>query len=451
MKKMWKQHPKILLPELMRRFYELGLNTSRGGNASMQVEEGRWCTPSALDKAELTPEDMMFLHQDGTVFGKHDVSIETYIHMTIMDRCRDRKAVLHVHDLPVVEFSVMNKAPRTTLYPTCLMGRKIPVTPFAIPGSQELADTLADTINETDSPCAILCNHGAFFAEKNMFRAVETLEALDFLCRTEQSAAGAGMRTLRLIPEDAAELLCRYRARPMQARKDEPLPVKARQMAEKLCALTRRAYRKRLFSINSGIFAARVDARSFLIAPDDVDRYNLMPEDFVLVRDGAIPEHTQQPLYADFCQRLFSAFSKIACVAIAQPAHAMVFACADVPFESKVLPESFSKLRNARHVPFGGLYLEGAEDISHFDPACGPVTIVENECVVCTAGNIFNAFECCELVDEYARIQMHIAQMREKSISLTDDQLAHVLLGEEQKMETDLRRYANRQPLSHWS
>ena len=437
------QLPQELLPELMKRLYDRELNTSRGGNISIQVSDGRWCTPSALDKATLKPDDMMFFRNDGVVFGKNDVSLETYIHMNIMDRCKDRRAIIHVHALPIIEFSIANIAPKTDIYPTCVMDHIIPVTPFQIPGSQELADTLVEAFNRENSPCVILANHGAFFAQNNIFDTVATVEATDSLCRTMQSAACLG--TLRPMPKNARALLNRYRQHKMSCTDDHPVFTgKTLQIAQEICKLSRRAYSRKLFNIDSGIYAARVDANSFLIMPDRIDRLNINPEDMILIKDGKMPEGVLQPIHADFCMKMFNAYPSINSIIIAQPACAMIFACSNVQFESTVLPESYSKLRNAHYVPFGGLHIETPSDIAAFDPQNGPVTFVENECIVCTSESIFNCFECCELVEEYARIQVHIAQMKQRPVLLTDKQLSDVLYGEAHKRETDLERYSNR-------
>lgn len=444
MDRMLHQPPQELLANLMKRMYERELNTSRGGNISMQVENGRWCTPSALDKASLKADDIMFFRNDGIVFGKNDVSIETYIHMNIMDRCKNRRAVIHVHALPIIEFSVANRAPRTNLYPSCVMGYTIPVTPFQIPGSQNLADTLVEAFNRENTPCVILANHGAFFANERMSDVVASVEAVDALCRMEQNAACLG--ELRCMPENADELLQRYRQREMPRYSDQDmLPQKYYEIGDQLCKLTRRAYERKLFNIDSGVFAARLDAHRFLITPDEVDRKGIAVQDLILVEDGKLPQNAKAPLYADFCARLFDEYPSINAITIAQPACAMIFACADIPFESKVLPESYSKLRNVNYVPFGGLYIESPNDISAFDPKNGPVTIVQNECIVCTSESIFNCFECCELVEEYAHIQVQIAQMNQQPVLLTDAQLENVLYEEEHKRETDLARYSQRE------
>lgn len=441
MKKMLRHPPQNTLPWLMKRLYETELNTSKGGNLSMQMPDGRWCTPSGLDKADMQPEDMMFFRPDGAVVGRHDVSIETYIHMNIMDRC-NRKAVIHVHALPLIAYSVMHRAPNPRLYPNYLMGQKLPVTPFRIPGSQMLADELVNAFNETGATAAILANHGAFFADENIYRALESLESTVALCRTEQAAACLGEPAF--MPENAEEILDGY----MQAKAEEYLPEapseEALRTMEELSKLHARAYRKLLFTVGSGTIAARINETDFVMPMDDCDRLTLSAsEDFIIVRNGKIPKGSPQPRHAAFLAELFKAYPGIHAVSIAQPPNAMAFAVTQAKLESRVLPESFSKLRFLRRLPFGSLDARKfcAAD---WDPAQGPVRVLDNECIVCTGKNIFDAFECCELVEEYGRIQVCSAQMGGQMIALSDEQLAEVLFEEERKAMTDMERYQTR-------
>lgn len=442
MKKMLTEAPQNTLARLMKRLYETELNTSKGGNLSMQVPEGRWCTPSGLDKADMHPEDMMFFRQDGAVVGKHDVSIETYIHMNIMDRCAGRRAVIHVHALPLIAYSVMHSAPNPRLYPNYLMEQKLPVTPFRIPGSQALADELVNAFNETGATAAILANHGAFFADENIYRALESLESMVALCRTEQASACLGQTAV--MPENAGEILAGYRQEKLEETDCKTPSVQELHIMEEVAKLHARAYRKLLFRANSGTIAARINETDFIMPMDDCDRLALrVPEDFVIIRSGSIPHGSGQPRDAAFLAKLFAAHAGVQAVSIAQPPNAMAFAVTQAKLESRVLPESFSKLRFLRRLPFGSLDSRSfcAAD---WDPARGPVQVLDNECIVCTGKNIFDAFECCELVEEYGRIQVCAAQMGREMIALSDEELKVVLLEEERKAKTDLERYQNR-------
>lgn len=435
---MLEQRPQVLLAELMRRLYLTELNTSKGGNVSIRCAQGRWCTPSGLDKSAMAPEDMLFFREDGTVVGRHDVSIETAIHMNILDHCPDSNAVIHVHDLPLIAFSVMHKAPDTTLYPTRLMGQSIPVTPFEIPGSQALADGLVYALKSSGAPMAILANHGAFVSGENMFRALERLEAADFLCRSEQAA---GTIAVRPMPLNARSLIKGYAGDAMPTYEAAPPDDRETAVLAQMAALHARAYHRRLFAVNSGLIAVRLGGNDFAMPLDDCDRLHLTAGDFSIVRGGKLPQGMKQPILARFLCEIFAAYPQINAVSVAQPAMAMAFAITDEALDSRVLPESYSKLRRLRRLPFGS-FARGAQA---FDPARGYVFIVENECIVSLCGGAFEAFECCELMEEYARIQISARQMGLCTIPLTDAQLEQVLLEESRKAQTDLMRFAKRE------
>ena len=208
-----------------------------------------------------------------------------------------------------------------------------------------------------------------------------------------------------------------------------------------MSALHARAYRRRLFAVNSGLIAVRLGGNDFAMPLDEGDRLHLGLDDFAIIRGGKLPQGTKQPALARFLQEVFRAYPQINAVSVAQPAMAMAFALTDEELDSRVLPESYSKLRKLRRRPFGAF----ARGASQFDPALGCVSIVENECVVSLCAGAFEAFECCELMEEYARIQISARQMGLRTIPLTQAQLDQVLLEESKKAETDLRRFAKRE------
>ena len=64
--------PAVLISEYMTRLYENGMTTTSGGNLSVMDENGSlWISPSGVDKAHLTPEDIMEVKADGTIMSRN--------------------------------------------------------------------------------------------------------------------------------------------------------------------------------------------------------------------------------------------------------------------------------------------------------------------------------------------------------------------------------------------
>ena len=77
MNKIIEMTPEQTIAEYMTRLYDNRMTTTSGGNLSVMDENGSlWISPSGIDKAHLTPDDIMEVKTDGTVSGKHRPSTE---------------------------------------------------------------------------------------------------------------------------------------------------------------------------------------------------------------------------------------------------------------------------------------------------------------------------------------------------------------------------------------
>ncbi|XP_039278981.1 methylthioribulose-1-phosphate dehydratase-like [Nilaparvata lugens] len=96
------EHPRDLIPELCRQFYQLGWVTGTGGGISIRDKEEIYIAPSGVQKERLQPEDLFV--QD--VFGK-DISLPADEKRLKRSQCtplfmcayraRNAGAVIHTH------------------------------------------------------------------------------------------------------------------------------------------------------------------------------------------------------------------------------------------------------------------------------------------------------------------------------------------------------------------
>jgi L-fuculose-phosphate aldolase len=91
-------HPADQLVVIISRIYRSGMTTTSGGNLSIMDEAGdMWITPSAVDKGNLTAQDIVCVKADGTIVGKHKPSSEYPFHKAIYNMRPQMKAVIHAH------------------------------------------------------------------------------------------------------------------------------------------------------------------------------------------------------------------------------------------------------------------------------------------------------------------------------------------------------------------
>ncbi len=191
-----------------RALISSGLVTGTSGNVSARTPEGDvLITPSGLDYASMSPEDVVLVDLEMNVLeGSLVPSTETPMHTGIYKARRNVDAVVHTHsrfattlaclgwEIPPVHYML------TTLGPD---GR-IPLAPYILYGTEQLADNAASALGESHNAC-LLANHGTITvgesAEKAFARTVVLEEMAELYYRTRL----AGEPVL-LDPEQVAEV-----------------------------------------------------------------------------------------------------------------------------------------------------------------------------------------------------------------------------------------------------
>ncbi|MCA1747316.1 MAG: class II aldolase/adducin family protein, partial [Bacteroidales bacterium] len=138
-------HPRDQIILTISRIYKRGLTTTSGGNISIIDESGDiWVTPSAIDKGSLRRSDIVCIRKDGTIEGRHKPSSEFPFHRAIYKHRPELKAIIHAHPPGLVAFSIARKIPNTNVIPQAknICG-PIGYAPYALPGSEELGDSIA--------------------------------------------------------------------------------------------------------------------------------------------------------------------------------------------------------------------------------------------------------------------------------------------------------------------
>ena len=167
----------------MRRLYKQGLTTTSGGNISLRISGNIIAiTPSATDKGRMRWNEIGLMNIKGeNLTPDLKTSIETVMHLSIYKE-RDVKAIVHAHPTCATAFTAMKNEINTTLTAeACAILGKPVFVPYAIMGSERLAQLVAKNIHNSD--ILLLENHGILTVGSSLLQAFDRLEVLENAAR----------------------------------------------------------------------------------------------------------------------------------------------------------------------------------------------------------------------------------------------------------------------------
>ena len=185
-----------------------GLVTGTSGNVSVRTPEGDvLVTPSGVNYEELGPDDVVLVDLDMNVLeGSLVPSTETPMHTGIYKARPNVDAVVHTHsrfattlaclgwEIPPVHYML------TTLGPD---GR-VPLAPYTLYGTEELADHAADALGQSHNAC-LLRTHGTIAVGESAEKAFSRTVVLEEMAEVYYRARLAGEPIL-LTPEEVDEV-----------------------------------------------------------------------------------------------------------------------------------------------------------------------------------------------------------------------------------------------------
>jgi L-fuculose-phosphate aldolase len=185
----------------MRLVYGRGLVNLRGGNASVKVvlPDGTvfvYISPSCGAKNDINPMDVAVMDPGGHVYWGRPSS-EYRMHLEVYRRVSGATAVVHAHNPSVVlalRLGVQLDPRLLGVEASYYLDGCIGNVPELPPGTQELAEAVADTLREC--PVAAMEGHGAVAVSTRrdpfeaIVEAVDRLEALEDLARASLAVRG---------------------------------------------------------------------------------------------------------------------------------------------------------------------------------------------------------------------------------------------------------------------
>jgi len=145
-----------------REMFAQGLVVGTWGNVSVRLPdaEGIVITPSGMDYARLTPEDMVIVDMAGNkLWGEWKPSVEVPMHLAIYQGRPDVGAIVHVHSVAASSFAVAGISIPAVLEETVhLIGGPVQVAAYAPYGTHRLAQQAVAALGQNNA--VLLANHG---------------------------------------------------------------------------------------------------------------------------------------------------------------------------------------------------------------------------------------------------------------------------------------------------
>ncbi|WHY01257.1 class II aldolase/adducin family protein [Neobacillus sp. DY30] len=171
---------KEMICEIGRRIYNRNYVAANDGNISVKVGPNEiWTTPTGVSKGYMTPDMMVKMDFSGNVLaGNLKPSSEVKMHLRVYNENPEVNAVVHAHPPIATSFAIAGIPLDKPVLPEAivLLGN-VPVAPYALPGTQEVPDSIAPYCNTHNA--VLLANHGALTWGRDLMEAYFRMESLE--------------------------------------------------------------------------------------------------------------------------------------------------------------------------------------------------------------------------------------------------------------------------------
>jgi L-fuculose-phosphate aldolase len=196
--------------EVMRRMDALGLNRGSTGNASRRGEGGMWITPTGMPAAELEPQDIVWMADDGTPRGAWRPSSEWHFHRAIYRARPDLQAVVHMHSTHATALACLRRGLPAFHYMVAVAGGDdVPCVPYRLFGTEALSQQVAAAF--AIRRACLMANHGLVAGGAGLADAMKVAIEIEALCEAYLKALAAGEPAI-LSREEMAAVIERFRS-----------------------------------------------------------------------------------------------------------------------------------------------------------------------------------------------------------------------------------------------
>ncbi|MCZ4602695.1 class II aldolase/adducin family protein [Streptomyces sp. Lzd4kr] len=196
-----------------RHLSALGLSPGTSGNISLRTPDGILVTPTGGSLAALETDRLSLLDGDGRVRTGPPPTKEVPLHRAVHAHIADAAAVVHLHSTYAVALACTEPDdPADTLLPftpyTVMRLGRVPLLPYAPPGTLELADGVRQLA--MDTAAFLLAQHGPVTIGRDLDEAVSRAIELEEACRLQLVLLPAPV-VRALTPAQRADLAAQTR------------------------------------------------------------------------------------------------------------------------------------------------------------------------------------------------------------------------------------------------
>ena len=178
-----------------------GLVVGTSGNVSVRYGELMAVTPTGVDYAALTPDQVGVHRLDGSAMqAPLEPTSELPLHLAVY-AATDAAAIVHTHSLSATAVSVLADELPAVHYLVGMFGGPVAVAPYATYGTSQLAANVVAALRERNS--CLMSNHGAVATGPDLATAHARAVYLEWLSELYLRAITAG--TPRLLPPEEIE------------------------------------------------------------------------------------------------------------------------------------------------------------------------------------------------------------------------------------------------------
>ena len=182
-----------------------GLIKGTSGNIAMRDENDPVfaITPSGIPYKGMKPEDIAIVDMDGNwIDGNYKPSSEVPMHLAVMKARSDVNATVHTHAMYATILAMGDHPQLDPITPPQCEFTPVGIVPFTMPGSDEVADKVVETLGE-EGKAVLIKNHGMFCCGKNMKSAMAATEYVEEMAVTTLYAKLLGV--YEPMPEEAVK------------------------------------------------------------------------------------------------------------------------------------------------------------------------------------------------------------------------------------------------------
>ncbi|MFH1627682.1 MAG: class II aldolase/adducin family protein [Pseudomonadota bacterium] len=167
--------------------YERRLAAGVGGNISARSGNRIFLTPSGYSLRDLQPDIVAVVNEEGLLMAGDKPTKEADMHIEVLRVRPDINVVFHLHGPYIIAASTMFEPGPSTL-PALTPGfvyyaYPLPMIPFMIPGSRELAKCATEALSAKGSYAVLLKNHGLITLGKDFSETLNIAEEIDEAAR----------------------------------------------------------------------------------------------------------------------------------------------------------------------------------------------------------------------------------------------------------------------------